>query len=112
MIEYLIYILYKSWIQVLGSPPGVYRIPFYAREWEKPEVPRKWRPETTITPDILAVEPDLLKDIELQSIVTDYLRKKPSDEDFEDPVFKAADEKKTNRQNEEVKVEVDPEKKK
>lgn len=91
----------------MNSPPGVYRIPYYAREWEKPEAPRKWRPETTITADILEVEPDLIKDIELQSIVSDYLRRKPLDNDeVDDPIAKAAEEFKQSKkeQNEGVKI--------
>lgn len=82
----------------------MYRIPYYAREWEKPEAPRKWRPETTITPDILAVEPDLVKDIELQSIVSDYLRKKPVDEIPEDPIVRAAEQTKSIPNNEDIKI--------
>lgn len=90
------------WFQVLSSPPGVYRIPFYARAWEKPDVPRKWRSDTTITPDILEVEPDLIKDIELQSIISDYLRKQPS-EDEDDPIAQAAEASKQENGSPEMK---------
>lgn len=86
----------SCFVQVLNSPVGEYRIPYAAHKWQKPEVPRNWRPETTITSDILAVEPDLLKDIELQSIVVDYLRKKSTGntlpEDAPDPIRVAAEE--------------------
>lgn len=56
-------------------------------------MPRQWRPEATITADILAAEPDLIKDIELQGIVTEYLRDKPEDEEIiEDPIAKAGEQ--------------------
>lgn len=44
----------------------------------------------------------MIKDIELQSIVNDYLRKKPEEEFIEDPIVRAAEETRNAKKSKEA----------
>lgn len=59
--------------EVLKAPVGQYNTPQVLRNYERPEVPRSWRPELEITAEMMEAQPGLREDLELQELMKLHL---------------------------------------
>ncbi|KYO00145.1 hypothetical protein PGSY75_0915700 [Plasmodium gaboni] len=69
-------ILEKAREEVLKMEKGNYKIPDILKNYKRVEIPREWRKELEIDEKILKEQPGLKENIELQTIMNNYIRNK------------------------------------